>query len=74
LQIPDKSTKQIAVGSKVKLEEGSETGEVLEIKNNNAIVAFGNLQTKVKAAQSYCCGRKEKYCGAKTKHATLPKF
>jgi len=46
--IPDKSAKQIAVGSKVKLEEGTETGEVLEIKNNNAIVAFGNLQTKVK--------------------------
>jgi DNA mismatch repair protein MutS2 len=46
--IPDKTAKQIAVGSKVKLEEGTETGEVLEIKNNNAIVAFGNLQTKVK--------------------------
>ena len=51
VQISDKSTKQIVVGSKVKLEEGSETGVVLELKNNNAIVAFGNLQTKVKMHQ-----------------------
>jgi DNA mismatch repair protein MutS2 len=33
------------------LEEGTETGVVLELKNNNAIVAFGNLQTKVKMHQ-----------------------
>ena len=51
VQISDKSSKQIVVGSKVKLEEGSETGVVLELKNNNAVVAFGNLQTKVKMHQ-----------------------
>ena len=39
---------KIIKGSKVKLEEGTEIGEVLELKNNNAIVAFGNIQTKVK--------------------------
>jgi DNA mismatch repair protein MutS2 len=39
---------KIVKGSKVKLEEGTEIGEVLELKNNNAIVAFGNIQTKVK--------------------------
>jgi len=39
---------KIIVGSKVKLEEGSEIGEVIELKNNNALVAFGNIQTKVK--------------------------
>lgn len=38
----------IKVGSKVRLEEGTETGEVLEIKNNTALVAFGNIQTKTK--------------------------
>ncbi len=38
----------INVGSKVKLEEGTEIGEVLEIKNNVATVGFGNIQTKVK--------------------------
>lgn len=46
--IQDKNAKQITVGANVKLEEGTETGVVLEIKNNNALVAFGNLQTKVK--------------------------
>jgi DNA mismatch repair protein MutS2 len=39
---------QIEIGSKVRLEEGTETGEVLEIKNNNAVVAFGAIQTRVK--------------------------
>lgn len=39
---------KIIIGSKVKLEDGSEIGEVLDIKNNHAIVAFGSIQTKVK--------------------------
>ena len=39
---------EIAVGSKVKLEDGAEIGEVLSIKNNTATVAFGQIQTKVK--------------------------
>jgi DNA mismatch repair protein MutS2 len=38
----------ITVGAKVRLEEGTEIGEVLEIKNKIATVAFGNIQTKVK--------------------------
>lgn len=38
----------ITLGAKVKLEEGTEIGEVIELKNNNAVVAFGNIQTKVK--------------------------
>lgn len=46
--VQDSRAKQITVGANVKLEEGTETGVVLEIKNNNALVAFGNLQTKVK--------------------------
>jgi len=46
--VQDNRAKQITVGANVKLEEGTETGVVLEIKNNNALVAFGNLQTKVK--------------------------
>jgi DNA mismatch repair protein MutS2 len=39
---------KIIIGSKVKLEDGAEIGEVLDIKNNHAIVAFGSMQTKVK--------------------------
>ncbi len=39
---------KIEVGTKVKLEDGSEIGEVIELKNNNVLVAFGNIQTKVK--------------------------
>lgn len=47
----EKETTAIQVGSWVKLEDGSETGEVLEIKNNQAVVGFGNLQTRVKLHQ-----------------------
>ncbi len=41
----------IQVGALVKLEDGSEVGEVLSIKNNLAVVLFGSLQTKVKLTQ-----------------------
>lgn len=41
----------ISIGTMVKLENGSETGKVLEIKNNHALVAFGDFQTKVKLHQ-----------------------
>ena len=53
--IPEKSIQhsptEIKIGARVKLEDGSEIGEVLSIKNNQALVAFGNFQTKVKLHQ-----------------------
>ncbi|MDB5227291.1 MAG: methionine transporter substrate-binding protein, partial [Bacteroidota bacterium] len=39
---------KIKIGTKVRLEEGTEVGEVMDVKNNNAVVAFGNIQTKVR--------------------------
>ena len=48
ITISNNTEQKIIVGSKVKLEEGTEIGEVIELKNNNALVAFGNMQTKVK--------------------------
>lgn len=49
--ISEKDRNAIQIGALVKLEEGSEVGEVLSIKNNQAVVAFGSLQTKVKLTQ-----------------------
>lgn len=46
--VSNNNEQNIIVGSKVKLEEGTEIGEIIELKNNNAVVAFGNIQTKVK--------------------------
>ena len=43
-----KSSEKLKIGSKVKLEEGTEIGEIIDIKNNTATVTFGNMQTKVK--------------------------
>ncbi|HUM53559.1 MAG TPA: Smr/MutS family protein, partial [Chitinophagales bacterium] len=43
-----KNLHELKIGSKVKLEEGAEIGEIIDIKNNNAVVAFGSMQTKVK--------------------------
>jgi DNA mismatch repair protein MutS2 len=40
------SVKPVLVGAKVRLDTGSEIGEVLEISGKNAIVLFGNFQTK----------------------------
>jgi DNA mismatch repair protein MutS2 len=48
---------EIKIGSKVKLEEGAETGEVLEIKNNMALVVFGNIQTKVNVQHLVAAGK-----------------
>lgn len=45
------SLQAIRVGSMVRLEEGTEVGQVLDIKNKQALVAFGNIQTKVKLHQ-----------------------
>ena len=42
---------KIQIGTIVKLIDGTETGEVLEIKNNHALVSFGNLQTRIKVHQ-----------------------
>lgn len=39
---------KIKIGTKVRLEEGTEIGEVIEVKNNNAVVAFGNIQTRMR--------------------------
>ncbi len=50
----------IEVGSLVKLEEGAETGRVLELKNKVALVAFGNVQTKIKVQQLVPVGGQEK--------------
>lgn len=41
----------IKIGSKVKLEEGSEIGEVIEINKQKIIVAFGNLRSTFKLHQ-----------------------
>jgi DNA mismatch repair protein MutS2 len=41
--------KPVVVGAKVRLDTGSEIGEVLEISGKNAIVLFGNFQTKTQA-------------------------
>ncbi len=38
---------EITVGSRVRLDEGSEVGVVAELKNKMAVIAFGNIQTKV---------------------------
>ena len=46
--LPNETNEAIKVGSKVKLEEGTEIGDVVQLKNNIALVAFGNIQTKVK--------------------------
>ncbi|MBK9328149.1 MAG: Smr/MutS family protein [Sphingobacteriales bacterium] len=50
----------IEVGSLVKLEEGVETGRVLELKNKVALVAFGNIQTKIKVHQLVPVGQEKK--------------
>ena len=41
----------IQVGSKVRLEEGTEIGEVISIDNKKAIVAFGSMRTTFKLHQ-----------------------
>lgn len=41
----------IIIGNMVKLFDGTETGKVIDIKNNIATVLFGNLQTKVKLSK-----------------------
>jgi DNA mismatch repair protein MutS2 len=51
VSISEKERNAIQIGALVKLEDGSEVGEVLSIKNNQAVVAFGSLQTKVKLTQ-----------------------
>lgn len=38
---------ELKTGSKVKLQDGDEVGEIVEIKKNTAVVVFGNIQTKV---------------------------
>ena len=38
---------KIRIGDKVRLKESDNTGEVVEINNRNAIVAFGNMLTSV---------------------------
>lgn len=47
-QEPIKVIKPIMVGSKVRLITGTEVGEVLEIKDKNVVILFGNFQTKTK--------------------------
>ncbi|MCM1356593.1 MAG: Smr/MutS family protein [Staphylococcus sp.] len=44
-----KTTRQIEPGVNVKLDGGGTIGTVLEISGKNAVVAFGNLKTTVKA-------------------------
>lgn len=47
-----KATKgTIAIGDKVKLEDGIEVGEVLSINGKNAMVLFGQMKTTVKLSQ-----------------------
>ncbi len=43
--------KPVLLGSKVKLITGTQVGEVVEISGENAIVVFGNFQTKTKLAK-----------------------
>ncbi len=50
----------VEVGSLVRLEDGTETGKVLEIKNKVAMVAFGNIQTKVRIQQLVPVGQYKK--------------
>jgi len=38
---------KIRIGDKVRLKESDNTGEVVEINNKNAVVAFGNMLTSV---------------------------
>ncbi|MCC6515762.1 MAG: Smr/MutS family protein [Chitinophagales bacterium] len=45
------NNKELIVGAKVKLLEGTEIGEILSLKNNTAVVAFGSMQSTVKLHQ-----------------------
>jgi len=47
-QAPKKSPKPILVGSKVRMNNGSQNGEVAEIKGEEATVLFGNFKMKVR--------------------------
>lgn len=57
---PHHSDAAIEVGSVVKLEDGTETGRVLEVKNNIALVSFSNLQTKVNIRKLVLVGQEKK--------------
>lgn len=45
------NNKELIVGAKVKLLEGTEIGVILSLKNNTAVVAFGSMQSTVKLHQ-----------------------
>ncbi len=50
--LPINSTQQLKIGDIVSLKENPNTiGKILEIKNNTATIAFGNIKSKIKIAE-----------------------
>lgn len=58
---------EIEAGSSVKMIDGKQVGEVLEIRKKHALVAFGALKTQVKIDDLILVEKKEKKDGSKVR-------